>query len=323
MKIVVLDAYTLNPGDLSWQGIAQLGDLTCYDRTEPEQVLSRAKDAEILFTNKTILDKNTLNLLPKLRYIGVLATGTNVVDLHAATNQGVVVTNVPAYGPDAVAQMVFAHILHHTQRIALHHEAVVNGVWSDCDDFCFTLSPLQSLKDKTIGLMGYGAIGQRVANIALAFGMKVMVNTRSLLTDLPAGIEWSELEPLISTVDILSLHCPLTETTDKIINTKVLKLMRTSAILINTARGGLIDEAALKQALADGEIAAAGVDVLSTEPPEKTNPLLSAKNISISPHNSWATLEARQNLLNIASRNLQCFLSEASKPDGKFDNQVN
>ena len=323
MKIVVLDAYTLNPGDLSWQGIAQFGDLTCYDRTEPEQVLSRAKDAEILFTNKTIIDKNTLTLLPKLRYIGVLATGTNVVDLHAATNQGVVVTNVPAYGPDAVAQMVFAHILHHTQRIALHHEAVVDGVWSDCDDFCFILSPLQSLKDKTIGLMGYGAIGQQVANIALAFGMKVMVNTRSLLTDLPAGIEWSELEPLISTVDILSLHCPLTETTDKIINSRALKQMRTSAILINTARGGLIDEAALKQALADGEIAAAGVDVLSTEPPEKTNPLLSAKNISISPHNSWATLEARRNLLNIASLNLECFLSEASKPDGKFDNQVN
>ncbi|MBE7213713.1 D-2-hydroxyacid dehydrogenase [Shewanella benthica] len=323
MKIVVLDAYTLNPGDLSWQGIAQFGDLTCYDRTEPEQVLSRAKDAEILFTNKTIIDKNMLTLLPKLRYIGVLATGTNVVDLHAATNQGVVITNVPAYGPDAVAQMVFAHILHHTQRIALHHEAVVDGVWSDCDDFCFILSPLQSLKDKTIGLMGYGAIGQRVANIALAFGMKVMVNTRSLLTDLPAGIEWSELEPLISTVDILSLHCPLTEATDKIINSRALKQMRTSAILINTARGGLIDEAALKQALADGEIAAAGVDVLSTEPPEKTNPLLSAKNISISPHNSWATLEARRNLLNIASRNLECFLSEASKPDGKFDNQVN
>ncbi|SQH78170.1 Glycerate dehydrogenase [Shewanella benthica] len=323
MKIVVLDAYTLNPGDLSWQGIAQFGDLTCYDRTEPEQVLSRAKDAEILFTNKTIIDKNTLTLLPKLKYIGVLATGTNVVDLHAAINQGVVVTNVPAYGPDAVAQMVFAHILHHTQRIALHHEAVVDGLWSDCDDFCFTLSPLQSLKDKTIGLMGYGAIGQRVANIALAFGMKVMVNTRSLLTDLPAGIEWSELEPLLSTVDILSLHCPLTETTDKIINSRALKQMRTSAILINTARGGLIDEAALKQALADGEIAAAGVDVLSTEPPEKTNPLLSAKNISISPHNSWATLEARRNLLNIASRNLECFLSGVHEARGKFSNQVN
>ncbi|EDQ01106.1 glycerate dehydrogenase [Shewanella benthica KT99] len=323
MKIVVLDAYTLNPGDLSWQGIAQFGDLTCYDRTEPEQVLSRAKDAEILFTNKTIIDKNTLTLLPKLRYIGVLATGTNVVNLHAAINQGVVVTNVPAYGPDAVAQMVFAHILHHTQRIALHHEAVVDGLWSDCDDFCFTLSPLQSLKDKTIGLMGYGTIGQRVANIALAFGMKVMVNTRSLLTDLPAGIEWSELEPLISTVDILSLHCPLTETTDKIINSRALKQMRTSAILINTARGGLIDEAALKQALADGEIAAAGVDVLSTEPPEKTNPLLSAKNISISPHNSWATLEARRNLLNIASRNLECFLSGVHEARDKFNNQVN
>ena len=323
MKIVVLDAYTLNPGDLSWQAIEQFGDLTCYDRTEPEQIFSRAKDAEVLFTNKTIIDKNTLTLLPKLRYIGVLATGTNVVDLHAAKNQGVVVTNVPAYGPDAVAQMVFAHILHHTQRIALHHEAVVNGVWSDCDDFCFTLSPLQSLKGKTIGLMGYGAIGQRVANIALAFGMKVMVNTRSQLTALPAGIEWSGLEPLISKVDILSLHCPLTEASEKVINSRSLKQMRSSAILINTARGGLIDEAALKQALADGEIAAAGIDVLSTEPPEKTNPLLSAKNISISPHNSWATLEARQNLLNIASRNLECFLSEASKPDGKFDNQVN
>ncbi|CAM3217063.1 D-2-hydroxyacid dehydrogenase [Shewanella violacea] len=323
MKIVVLDAYTLNPGDLSWQAIEKFGDLSCYDRSDPEQVLFRAKDAEVLFTNKTIIDKNTLTLLPKLKYIGVLATGTNVVDLDAATNQGIVVTNVPAYGPDAVAQMVFAHILHHSQRIAIHHEAVVNGVWSDCEDFCFTLSPLQSLKGKTIGLMGYGAIGQRVANIALAFGMKVMVNTRSQLTELPVGIEWSELEALISTVDILSLHCPLTEASHKIINSRTLKQMRTSAILINTARGGLIDEAALKQALADGEIAAAGVDVLSTEPPEKTNPLLSAKNISISPHNSWATIEARQNLLDIASRNLECFVSETNKLDGKFQNQVN
>ncbi len=320
MKIVILDGYTLNPGDLNWSGLssfASAGEFTSFERTAESELLSRAKNAEILFTNKTVISANTLAELPNLKYIGVLATGTNVVDLVAAKQHGVVVTNVPGYGPDAVAQMVFSHILHHTQQVAAHHHAVVAGAWTECADFCFTLSPLQSLKGKTLGLMGYGAIGQQVANIALAFGMTVLVNTRTPLLDLPVGVKWCKLDEMLPQVDILSLHCPLTQETDKIINRALLSLMRKTSILINTARGGLIDEAALSQALLDGEIAAAGVDVLSTEPPEKDNPLLTAVNISISPHNSWATREARQSLLNIAIENVAAFLN------GKAKNRVN
>lgn len=314
MNIVVLDGYTLNPGDLDWQPLVNIAEqdreglFRCYDRTSEAELISRASNADIIFTNKTLITAETLSQLLKLKYIGVLATGTNVVDLDFAAERGVVVTNVPGYGPDAVAQMVFAHILHHTQRVSIHHSAVSEGKWTDCEDFCFTLAPLQSLKGKTLGLMGYGAIGRQVASIALAFGMKVLVNTRTEITDLPDGVKWTAFDSMISQVDILSLHCPLTEVTDKIINRAVLEKMRPSAILINTARGGLIDEAALKQALDEGEIAAAGVDVLSTEPPKADNPLLSAVNISISPHNSWATREARQNLLDIAVDNLRTFL---------------
>ncbi|ABV35583.1 D-isomer specific 2-hydroxyacid dehydrogenase, NAD-binding [Shewanella sediminis HAW-EB3] len=316
MNIVVLDGYTLNPGDLDWQPLVKIakqgreGQFHCYDRTSEAELISRASGADIIFTNKTPITAETLSQLPNLKYIGVLATGTNVVDLNCARERGVAVTNVPGYGPDAVAQMVFAHILHHTQRVSIHHSAVSEGKWTDCEDFCFTLAPLQSLQGKTLGLMGYGAIGRQVANIALAFGMKVLVNTRTEPLDLPPGVKWAAFDSMIPRVDILSLHCPLTEATDKIINRTVLEKMRSSAILINTARGGLIDEAALKQALDEGEIAAAGVDVLSTEPPQADNPLLNAVNISISPHNSWATREARQNLLNIAIGNLQAFLSE-------------
>ncbi|QFU21547.1 D-2-hydroxyacid dehydrogenase [Shewanella eurypsychrophilus] len=323
MKVVVLDSFTLNPGDLSWQSIEQFGELSCFDRTPAELVISRAIDADVILTNKTVLNASTLALLPKLQYVGVLATGTNVVDLEAASKLGIVVSNVPAYGPDAVAQMVFAHILHHTQRLAAHHQAVTQSRWTECDDFCFTLSPLQSLMGKTFGLIGYGAIGQRVANIALAFGMKVIVNTRSQQVSLPRGVEWRERETVLTQADIVSLHCPLSGSTDKLINRDTLLLMKPSAILINTARGGLIDEAALAQALEHGVIAAAGVDVLSSEPPEKNNPLLSAKNISISPHNSWATLEARQNLLNIATHNLACYVSGEKSDLGKYENQVN
>ncbi|WP_299798539.1 D-2-hydroxyacid dehydrogenase [uncultured Shewanella sp.] len=316
MNIVVLDGYTLNPGDLDWQPLSGLakhdgeGTFHCYDRTSEAELISRASNADIIFTNKTPITAETLSQLLQLKYIGVLATGTNVVDLNFAAECGVVVTNVPGYGPDAVAQMVFAHILHHTQRVGMHHNAVTAGKWNESEDFCFTLAPLQSLMGKSLGLMGYGAIGQQVANIALAFGMKVLVNTRKELTDLPQGVEWIGFDEMLPRVDILSLHCPLTEATDKLVDRKVLEKMRASAILINTARGGLIDEVALKQALEQGKIAAAGVDVLSSEPPEADNPLLSTVNISITPHNAWATLEARQNLLDIAIANLQAFLSE-------------
>jgi len=317
MNIVVLDGFTLNPGDLDWQVLADLGELSCYDRSLEAEIIDRGASAEIIFTNKTPLTATSLRQLPKLKYIGLLSTGANVVDLSAARELGIMVTNVPGYGPDSVAQMVFAHILHHTQRVSMHHDAVVADQWSRCVDFCFTLAPLQSLKGKTMGLVGYGDIGKQVATVALAFGMKVLVNTRSERSDLPAGVSWCELDAMLSVVDILSLHCPLTAQTEHMINRDTLKVMGKQVILINTARGGLIDEAALKQALAAGDIAAAGVDVLSSEPPEPDNPLLSAVNISISPHNSWATIEARQNLLNIAVANLKAYCA------GKSINRVN
>ncbi|KEK27451.1 D-2-hydroxyacid dehydrogenase [Shewanella xiamenensis] len=307
MKIVVLDGETLNPGDLTWQAVSALGEFSCFARTPSAEIIPRAQDAEIVLTNKTPLDANTLAQLPKLKYIGVLATGTNVVDLAAAKELGIVVTNVPAYGPDAVAQMVFAHILHHTQAVAAHHQAVAAGQWSNCSDFCFTLMPLQSLKGKTLGLIGYGDIGQQVAKLALAFGMKVLVNTRTEPSNLPQGVSWTSRDTVFKESDILSLHCPLTPETTELINTQTLELMKPQALLINTARGGLIDEAALATALKQGKVFA-GVDVLSTEPPSADNPLLTAPNISISPHNAWATKEARQNLLNIATANLKSFL---------------
>ncbi|GIU08575.1 glycerate dehydrogenase [Shewanella sp. c952] len=317
MRIVVLDGYALNPGDLSWQPLEDIGELDCFERTPAQDVLARSKEAEVLFTNKTVLDAATLKQLPKLRYVGVLATGTNVVDIDAAKALDIVVTNVPGYGPDAVAQMVFAHILHATQQVARHSDAVMQGRWSSSADFCFTLSPLQSLKGKTLGLIGFGDIGRTVAQIALAFGMKVMVNTRHSSLKLPMGCTWVTQDELFLSADIVSLHCPLTAATDKFINQDVLRKMKRSAMLINTARGGLVDEVALADALVKGEIAFCGVDVLSTEPPEADNPLLSAPNITISPHNAWATIEARQNLLNIAVNNLIAFLA------GKTINRVN
>lgn len=316
MKIVVLDGETLNPGDLSWHALSELGEFTCFPRTANHEIIPRALDAEVIFTNKTPLNATTLAQLPQLKYIGVLATGTNVVDLAAAKACGILVTNVPAYGPDAVAQMVFAHILHHTQAVAVHHQAVVDGQWVSCKDFCFTLTPLQSLKGKTLGLIGYGDIGQQVAKLALAFGMKVLVNTRAVVTDLPQGIMWAERDTVLGESDIISLHCPLTPQTERLINSHTLGLIKPKALLINTARGGLIDEAALASALARGKLFA-GVDVLSTEPPSVDNPLLHATNISITPHNAWATKEARQNLLNIAVSNLKGFL--AGEPSNCVD----
>ena len=307
MKIVVLDGETLNPGDLSWQSLTELREFTCFSRTAGADVVVRAQGAEIILTNKTPLNAETLAQLPALKYIGVLATGTNVVDIAAAKAQGIVVTNVPAYAPDAVAQMVFAHILHHTQAVAAHHQAVVDGQWVSCQDFCFTLMPLQSLKGKTLGLIGYGDIGQQVGTLALAFGMKVLVNTRSVIKDLPQGATWVTRETVLSESDIISLHCPLTPETEQFINQQTLALMKPNALLINTARGGLIDEAALAAALSQNRLFA-GVDVLSTEPPSADNPLLHAPNISISPHNAWATKEARQSLLNIAVANVHGYL---------------
>ncbi|WP_394131293.1 D-2-hydroxyacid dehydrogenase [Shewanella maritima] len=306
MKIVVLDGYTLNPGDLSWQPLLELGECDIYQHSQANEVLARAKDAQVLLTNKTVIDRQLMAQLPQLKYIGVLATGTNVVDVAYAIQQGIVVTNVPAYGPDAVAQMVFAHILHHSQHLAVHHDAVVKGLWSNNRDFCFTLAPLMSLKHKTIGLIGYGDIGKQVAKIAQAFNMKVLIHTPNKKLNLDDGLYWCELPKLLQQADIISLHCPLTPITHHLINAASLAIMQPGCLLINTARGDLISETELALWL-NQERGFAGVDVLSTEPPEPDNPLLSAKNISISPHIAWATVEARQNLLNIAMNNLQAF----------------
>ncbi|AZG74378.1 D-2-hydroxyacid dehydrogenase [Shewanella livingstonensis] len=316
MKIVVLDGYTLNPGDLSWQALEALGECDIYDHTTLDQIVIRCQGAHIVLTNKTLLSAATLKQLPALTYIGVLATGTNVVDVDAATAQGIVVTNIPAYGPDAVAQMVFAHILHHHQQVALHHQAVKAGQWAANRDFCFTLSPLTSLKGLTLGVVGYGDIGQQVANLGIAFGMKVLITTPQPKTNLPDAIQWCERDSLLKQADIISLHCPLNVGTRYMINRDSLGLLKPGSLVVNTARGDLINETDLAQWLNNGNGFAA-VDVLSTEPPFSHNPLLSAANITITPHIAWATLQARQNLLNIAVENILNF------QQGNVSNQVN
>ncbi|MGK0410203.1 MAG: glycerate dehydrogenase [Shewanella psychromarinicola] len=316
MKIVVLDGYTLNPGDLSWQALEALGECDIYDHTILDQIVSRCQGAQIVLTNKTLLSAETLKQLPRLTYIGVLATGTNVVDVEAATEQGISVTNIPAYGPDAVAQMVFAHILHHHQQVALHNQAVKAGEWAANRDFCFTLSPLTSLKGLTLGVVGYGDIGQQVATLGVAFGMKVLITSAKPKPALPEGVHWCELETLLTQANIVSLHCPLNPLTKHMMNKSSLALLPSGCLLINTARGDLINEADLAQWLNDHN-GFAGVDVLSTEPPSANNPLLSAANISITPHIAWATLQARQNLLNIAIENV-CHFQQ-----GKILNIIN
>ncbi|WP_372872938.1 D-2-hydroxyacid dehydrogenase [Shewanella sp.] len=307
-SICVLDGYTLNPGDLDWSVLAPFGDYQLYHRTAPEQVHERAAGKSVLFTNKTPLDAATLEALPELRYIGVLATGTNVVDVEAARRLGIAVTNVPGYGPDAVAQMAFAHVLHHASRVAEHHQAVKQGAWSAQPDFCFTLGALESLSGKTLGLVGFGDIARQMARIGQAFGMQLLVHSRSQPKDLPADIEFVSLDALFARSDVLSLHCPLTPQTEYMVNASTLALMKPAALIVNTARGGLVDEAALASALHQGRVRAA-VDVLSSEPPRPDNPLLHAPNISITPHNAWATVKARQKLLDIAIANLAAFVA--------------
>lgn len=308
MKIVVLDAFTLNAGDLSWQGLSGLGELTCYDRTLADEVVSRAQDADVILTNKVILSADILSQLPQLKYIGVLATGVNIIDLKAASELGIIVTNAPNYASDSVAQMVFAHMLHYSQQVALHNQAVKETLWSQCHDFSLTLSPLHSLKNKVLGLIGYGDIGCKVAKIGLAFDMKVIVNTRQKRVDLPYGISWQSQDDVLNQADFLSLHCPLTDETQQFINVASLAKMKSSAVLINTARGDLIDEAALINALEKGQLAFAGLDVLSVEPPPIDHPFFKLNNISLSPHNAWATVEARQRLLDMVVNNLTSYI---------------
>ena len=309
MRITVLDGYGLNPGDLSWKGFEALGDCMVYDRTTPEQLMERAAGAEILITNKTILTADILEALPDLKYVGILATGYNVVDVKAAKELGIVVTNIPAYSTDSVAQMVFAQILTITQRVEYYTEENRKGRWANSCDFCYWDTPLMELAGKKIGIVGFGHTGQAAARIALAFGMKVFAYTSKSAEQLPADITKLSLDELFRSCDVVSLHCPLTDTTKNLVNAERLKQMKSSAILINTGRGPLVNEKDLADALNNGTIYAAGVDVLSCEPPKADNPLLAAKNCYITPHIAWATKEARVRLMDIAVENLHSFLS--------------
>ena len=308
MKIVVLDGYAANPGDLSWERLEALGQCVVYPRTSANELLERAADAEILLTNKVIINKEAMEALPQLKYIGVLATGYNVVDVEAARERGIVVTNIPAYSTPSVAQMVFAHILNITQRVSHYADEARQGVWTACQDFSYSNTHLWELQGKKIGIVGLGNTGYNTARIAIGFGMKVHAYTSKSRLQLPPEIRKVELDELFATCDIVSLHCPLTADTHHLVNESRLKLMKPTAILINTGRGPLVDEQALADALNNGTIYAAGVDVLSTEPPTADNPLLSAKNCFITPHIAWATKEARQRLMEIACNNVEQFI---------------
>lgn len=308
MNIVVLDAYSVNPGDLSWEGLEALGNVTLYDRTPRELIIERAADAEIILTNKVPMDGETIAALPKLKYIGVLATGFNIVDLAAASQRGIVVTNIPSYSTDSVAQMVFALLLAITNRVEHYTQEVHEGHWCKSLDFCYWNTALPELAGKNFGIYGFGHIGQAVARIALAFGMKVITATSKSPDKLPQGVEKVSLDQLFELSDVLSLHCPLNDDTRGMVNAGRLSMMKPSAILINTSRGPVIDEDALAKALRDGTIAAAGLDVLSTEPPCSENPLIGAPNCFITPHLAWASLEARQRLVKIATDNVAQFL---------------
>lgn len=307
MKIIVLDGYGLNPGDLSWSGMEALGELTVYDRTSPSELLERSVGAEALITNKTLITAEDMSALPQLKYIGVLATGYNVVDIDAAKSRGIVVTNIPAYSTSSVAQMVFAHLLNITQRVGYYADENKQGRWTNSADFCYWDTPLVELDGKKMGIVGFGNIGQATARIAQAFGMEVCVVTSKEQSALPAGMKKMELDELFASCDVVSLHCPLTSTTKEMVNANRLKLMKPQAILINTGRGPLINEQDLADALNEGRIAAAGLDVLSVEPSQKDNPLLGAKNCFITPHIAWATKEARTRLMNIAVENLKAY----------------
>ena len=309
MKIVVLDGYAANPGDLCWDELKTLGECTIYDRTAPQEVLARAKDAEVLLTNKTVLSREHIEALPALKYIGVLATGYNIVDVDAARKQGVVVTNIPAYSTDSVAQMVFAHLLNIAQQVQHHSEEVHRGRWTKSPDFCFWDTPLIELCDKKLGIVGLGNTGQQTARIALGFSMKVMAYTSKPATQLPAEIlKADSLDQLFAECDVVSLHCPLNASTQSLVDARRLALMKPTAILINTARGPLVDEQALADALNEGRIYAAGLDVLSTEPPRADNPLLTARRCYITPHIAWASTAARERLMHIMLENLRAWM---------------
>lgn len=308
MKIVVLDGQGVNPGDISWNRIEELGELTVYPRTAPEEVLQHVGDAEIALTNKTVFDANIIAQLKNTKYIGVLATGYNVVDTKAARERGIVVTNIPAYSTDSVAQMVFAHLLNVSNHVEHYAEETRNGVWSRCPDFCYWNRSLFELAGKTLGIVGLGNIGMKVAQIAQAFGMNVLAYTSKTPDQLPEGIRKKTLDGLFGASDVVSLHCPLTDTTRELMNSTSIEKMRDGAILINTGRGPLVNEVDVADALASGKLGAYCADVLSCEPPSPSNPLVGAPHAFITPHVAWATLEARLRLMDIAVNNIKSFL---------------
>ena len=318
MKIVVLDGYTENPGDLSWEGLEKLGDLTVYDRTPADKIIERMKGAEAVYTNKTPISREAISACPELKFIGVLATGYNVVDTAAAKGAGVVVSNIPTYGTDAVAQYVFALLLEMCHHVGEHSDCVKAGDWTNNVDWCFWNHPLIELAGKTLGIIGFGRIGQRTAEIGMAFGMNVLAydeyQNKALESD---RCKYVSLDELLANSHVISLHCPLFPSTEGIINKDTIAKMKDGVMLVNTSRGPLIVEADLRDALNSGKVAGAAVDVVSTEPIKMDNPLLSAKNMIITPHIAWAPKESRQRLMDIAVENLQAFVN------GKPQNVVN
>lgn len=317
MKIVVMDGKGVNPGDMSWKQIQQFGELIVYERTASEEIIDHVGDAEIVLTNKTVLDEDTIAKLKNVKYIGVLATGYNVVDLKAASKRGIVVTNIPAYSTDSVAQMTFAHILNVTNHVDHYARASRDGEWSRCPDFCYWDKPLVELAGKTIGIIGLGNIGMKVANIALNFGMNVIAYTSKEPKEIPNGINKASIDNILSDSDIISLHCPLTKQTRELINKDSIAKMKRSVIVVNTGRGPLVNEEDVANALHNGLIGAYCADVMCSEPPSADNPLFVEQNAYITPHVAWASKEARIRLMDIAEKNIHSFLS------GKPINVVN
>lgn len=317
MKIVVMDGKGVNPGDMSWKQIQQFGELIVYERTASEEIIDHVGDAEIVLTNKTVFDEDTIAKLKNVKYIGVLATGYNVVDLKAASKRGILVTNIPAYSTDSVAQMTFAHILNVTNHVDHYARASRDGEWSRCPDFCYWDKPLVELAGKTIGIIGLGNIGMKVANIALNFGMNVIAYTSKEPKEIPNGINKASIDNILSDSDIISLHCPLTKQTRELINKDSIAKMKRSVIVVNTGRGPLVNEEDVANALHNGLIGAYCADVMCSEPPSADNPLFVEQNAYITPHVAWASKEARIRLMDIAEKNIHSFLS------GKPINVVN
>jgi glycerate dehydrogenase len=308
MNIVILDSFTTNPGDLSWAPLESLGSLVAYDRTDDADIVPRARDAEIVLTNKTLLSRGVIAALPRLKCICVLATGYNVVDVAAAKEHGVTVCNVPEYSTPNVAQAVFALLLELTNRTGHHDRTVHEGRWAACDDFCYWDGELVELAGLTLGIVGYGRIGQAVARVGRAFEMRILAHRRQATGPIDGG-EYADLDRLFAESDVVSLHCPLTPATKELVNAARLARMKPTALLINTARGGLVNEADLAAALDAGTIAGAGLDVLSVEPPSAANPLLRARNCVITPHIAWATRNARRRLIEATAGNVAAFLA--------------